>query len=323
MQSAVADVLGRQDVATHILDLADVQQDYLYTARVCQAWWRAHLQAICWSAPPDLLFKDRHFYTERTKAYGRTLIRAAVTSLSRYEYALQSGLEPDRMAYSMGCFGSDEVFTRYGSSSLACVKGAAAAGNLGRLRTWRSQCVGRNQQFYDELLWTAAEAGHIAVLEHVIKLRDARFDRDSLRRAMGMTGHAPENASAVTLARLQTLRTLQAAVLPDLALRQPNAALKRLVPPNTHRGYTDWTTVPLTLAAVKGGHTRTLEWLHEHHLLPLGDAIIRLIIAQALEHKVSATCFVNLWGKVSDVNPVTFLLIISLLRSGQYEIFLF
>ena len=181
--SALEAVFANGGLRAQILGFADLKLEhaYLYVAPVCQAWWLAHLKAVCWSAPNDLLFKDRAFYSKATKAYGSTLARTAVTSVSCYEYAQRAGIGNEMLAYAVGCCGADDMFALYGDSSLACMKGAAAAGHLDRLQTKQNECVGRDQQFYDEILWRAAEAGRIAVLEHVIGLRDVHFERDSLK----------------------------------------------------------------------------------------------------------------------------------------------
>ena len=73
--TAVEVVLANGGLRAQILGSADVQRDYLYLASVCHAWWLAHLKAVCWSTPDDLLFKDRGFYSKATKAYGSTLAR--------------------------------------------------------------------------------------------------------------------------------------------------------------------------------------------------------------------------------------------------------
>ena len=167
------------------------EADYLYTAGVCQGWWRARLRRLCWFMPPQLQFRDRN---HSTWAYGpqfcRTLIHSAVTSLSRYELVMAgpAKLQPplEALRYAVGRYGSADVFARHGGSDIECMRGVVAAGSVDRLQQWQHACLDWDQGIYDALMFTAAAAGRVDMLKLVLQWRDARLcSRANLRVFMG------------------------------------------------------------------------------------------------------------------------------------------
>ena len=182
------------------------------------------------------------------------------------------------LAYAVGCYASNDMFALCGDNSLECMKGAAAAGHLDRLQAKQNECVERDQQFYNEPLWTAAEAGQIAVLDFVISLRDVHFERGSLKSAMGLEAQLPDDATDRLRSRAQNNRTDNLTSHPGLVVKEHCAALERLAPPDTERVFQCWITVPLTLAAIKGGHMAVLDWLRLHQLLPILSGSITTLV---------------------------------------------
>ena len=138
---------------------------------------------------------------------------------------------------------------------------------------------------------------------------------------MGLEAQLPVDTSARRCTWAQQHRESQIQSLPGLVLQQQCPALERLMPPGSKSHYC-WVTAPLTLAAVKGGHITVLEWLRLQQLLP-NERMVDIMLEQAIQTGTNIAIFNCLWQQSLQSPLKSRSIHYAVLKSGQYELFLF